>query len=88
MKVLKHIDSNTIDASANLVNFRRDTSGVFYAIYGDDKYAVPIVGWGIDESGNSHAMPLVLHIRFGLIPVWAAKCHSNNFSHVAMRGDQ
>lgn len=88
MKVLKHIDSSGISGSARLFYFRRETSGLFYAIYGDDTYAVPVVGWGILKGSDSHALPLVLHVRFGLVPAWATSCEGNNFSHVAMRGDQ
>ena len=88
MIILKELDSDRMDASTHLINFRRETSGLFYAIYGDDTYAVPIVGWGINKRDGCAAIPLVLHARFGLVPAWAALCNGNNFTHISTRNDQ
>ncbi len=87
MIVLKEIISDRADASAHITCFQRETSGLFYAIYGDDAYAVPVLGWGIDQGHYSHVTPLVLHVHFGLIAAWAVSVCGNNFNRVVTRSD-
>jgi hypothetical protein len=87
MIVLKEIISDKADASAHITCFERETSGLFYAIYGDDAYAVPVLGWGIDQRHDSHITPLVLHAHFGLIAAWAVPVCENNFNRVVTRSD-
>lgn len=88
MIVLNEIITDQADASAKLTCFERETSGLFFAIYGDDAYAVPVLGWGIDERHSCNVTPLVLHINFGLIAAWAVTIKGNNFTRVVTRSDQ
>ena len=88
MIVLKEIISDRADASAKITCFERETSGLFYAIYGDDAYAIPVLGWGIDEGHSCGVTPLVLHVQFGLIAAWAVSVCGNNFKRVVTRSDE
>ena len=87
MIVLKEFNNNTIDASAKLNNFQLDTSGMFYAVYCDDEYAIPVVGLGIDDHHSCSVAPLVLQSNFGLTPVWAMTYKGKHFKGVVIRGD-
>lgn len=85
MIVLKEYTCNRADGSPRLSYFQLDTSGMFYAIYGDDEYAIPVVGWGIDGDHASHIAPLVVHSEFGLVPAWAISIRGNHFKGVITR---
>ena len=88
MIVLKEIDTERADASSKFTCFERETSDLFYAIYGDDGYAVPVLGWGIDERNWYNVTPLVLHTNFGLIAAWAVTVKGCSFKRVVVRSDQ
>lgn len=87
MIILKEVSGSSTDGSPRLNYFQLDTSGMFYAIYGDDEYAIPILGWGIDGENTCYITPLVLKSKFGLIPVWAVTCNDKNFKGVITRSE-
>lgn len=88
MNILKEYSCNHADGSPRLTYFQLDTSGMFYAVYGDDEYAIPVIGWGIDDGHTSHITPLVLHSEFGLVPAWAFSIRGNYFKGVITRSGQ
>lgn len=87
MNILKEYSCNRADGSPRLTYFQLDTSGRYYAIYGDEEYAMPILGWGIDDGHASHITPLVLHSEFGLVPAWAFSIRGNYLKGVITRSE-
>jgi hypothetical protein len=87
MHILKEYSCRHADGSARITFFQLDPSGLFYAIYGNDEYAIPVVGWGIDGSSASHIAPLVLHSEFGLVPAWAFSIRGSQFKGIVTRSD-
>lgn len=87
MNVLKEYSCNRADGSPRLTYFQLDISGTYYAIYGDDECAMPVIAWGIDDGHGSHITPLVLHSEFGLVPAWAFSIGGNHFKGVITRSE-
>ena len=85
MNILKEYSCNRADGSPRITFFQLDTSGMYYAIYGDDECAMPVIAWGISGSCASHITPLVLHSEFGLVPAWAFSISGNYFKGVITR---